>query len=266
VLLSLVIRMAALSHADYPGGGGQLTHAAALDLIAASDRAAAQSAHDRVFPITTSGLRMDGSRPLSYVAVTPGDEAWMRVTVIGRPAAMAMLESLGASQVELDIGRARFAVTGVALEPLHCGNPTTVDSLLEQAGAMSCPMSMAFTSPTHFARRGIWLALPTPETVFGHASASGQGLVEHWTRAGGAGLGDFNGAFLGARIISHQACVARVHARHRPADAFMGVAEYTADSDAHRRAMWALGFLAQFAGVGASRSMGMGQVAVSLPK
>lgn len=274
MLLSLVIGLEALACASYPSGGGQLTHAAVLNLIAASSGPAAQGAHDRLFSVTTSGLRTEWAEPLGYLEVQRGDAVWMRITVIGRPACMALLKTLGSPSVEVEIGRARFHVTAVEFDALACENPTTIEDISGRASEFRGPLRMDFASPTHFSRarnaaegsqsRGeIWLAMPAPENVFGRGVSSSQGLLHEWNRVGGEGLSGFGGSRLGARILDHHACVAKVYAEQKTADAFTGIAEYTADSGAMQHALWTLGLFAQFAGVGASRAMGMGQVSVT---
>lgn len=262
MFLVLRIHLTALGQCGYPGGGGQLTHAAVLRLIETVDPLVSRDVHDRVYPLATSGLRTDAVPPLAHVVVHEGDRAWVRVGVVGEPACATLLGALAGSGLRLPIGRIDCAIERVEYETLLCPNPVSVDGLLEDARSRSGVMRMAFESPTSFSRRGLSLALPAPESVFGRGASSEGGLHARWQEAIGTGLGDFSGGRVGARVVKHHCSRAKVYAEQRPMDAFRGIAEYTASSTADRQAMWTLGLFAQFVGVGVARSMGMGQVRI----
>lgn len=262
LLLALRIRMKSLDVCGYPAGGGLLTHAAVLRLIESVDPIVSQRAHDREFPVTTSGLRVEGRPALSHVSVRPDASVWMRVTVAGQPACFALLRALSRSDLRVDLGRAGFVVTGTEFEPLACANPITIDELADDASSRTGALHMEFVSPTNFSRKGAWLAMPSPENVFGGDTNDDKGLIAAWNSLGGSELGAFSGKHIGTRLVEHHSCRAKVRAQQADGDAFTGSAVYTALTEAEQRSLWALGLLAQFAGVGASRSAGMGQVAV----
>ncbi|MBN1192726.1 MAG: CRISPR system precrRNA processing endoribonuclease RAMP protein Cas6 [Coriobacteriia bacterium] len=262
MLLALRIHLKALGRCGYPGGGGQLTHAAVLRLIEAVDPAVSREVHDRLYPITTSGLRKANVAPLSQVTVSVGERVWVRVGVVGEPACVALLAALSPTGLVIPVGHIDFAVEHVEYDVLACANPTAIEALLLDAGQRTDPMRVVFESATSFSRQGLSLAMPVPESVFGRGRGSIGGLYARWRDAGGTDLDGFRGERLGARIVSHKAHRVRVYASQQPVDAFRGIAEYSADTSDDQQAMWALGLFAQFSGVGVARSMGMGQVRV----
>lgn len=266
MLVSLCVRLTARSRADYPGGGGILTHALGLDLIRRENPQASQLAHDGKLLITTSGLLQPGVAPLGYVRVDPGDICAVRITAAGEPAAGALLRSLHSGPAVVQIGRADFEVVSIGLERVEGGNPASFGALLETAKSKdpTLPMKVEFVSPTTFRRGRTWLAIPAPEQMFGSgAPDADRGLIAKWCTVGGPAIfNGFSGTRIGVSGCELRTGESRVRADNPFAPTFTGQCEFMAATPSGTRAMWALGLFAQFAGVGWKTTMGMGQVSL----
>lgn len=270
MLVSLRIHLVACGAGDFPGGGGLLTHAVALDLLRRGDPRVSQAVHDGLHLVTTSGVLCEGAQPAGHVRVSAGDRCLIRITAAGDSAAGALLQGVHDSAGALRIGRTVFEVGEVEFDELEGGNPTGFNELLALAGRKDpfVPLRMRFASPTTFTRGSVRVAVPSPELVFGMVGSigSGTGLAGRWAKAGGpAVLDGFKGASLGVRVLELRSGTARVRHDSPSTDTFMGVCEFTSPKPSDVLPMWALGLFAQYAGVGWKTAMGMGQVTLRGP-
>ena len=258
----------------------EYAHGAINALVATVDPGASALAHTTQGFLGTSGPLVDGLPPLSPVALKPGDEFTLRASAAGEAVCKALLEALSRNCISLILGpidpkmgpQVTCDVVASLMEERTGSNRATFRDLCDEAAREAeGPMRMHFISPTSFKRRSTWLALPTPELVFGDAAAERpRGLAGKWAAMGGPPLpGGFSGAVLGCTPIEISPRTIRTHTslrghRGRPAPVrgFVGSCDYFATDSETRAAMWALGRFASSVGVGYKPAMGLGWVEV----
>ncbi len=265
MLLSVRLGLQALSDGDFPGGAGVLTHALALELIRKGSARVSQAVHDGKHRISTSGILAAGSLPLEHVRVRAGDRLAMRIGVCGEDAVKALMDGLSKGGSTLDLGRTPCMLVGGEFEQLTSPNPVSLDELWELAAESRGTLRMHFESPTTFRRGPLWLAMPSPENVFGSFGSTperARGLAGKWAEAGGASLPRGFSGRIGAAYAELAPFELKVRADNPTAPAFLGSCDFSASSAEDARALWALGKLACFTGVGWKTSMGAGQISV----
>ena len=267
-------------------GAGRLTHALALDLVRRGDPGVSAWLHPpggrrgpRPAPpggqsparhaslLATSGVvtgRSDDVPDFARaVPVSAGGQVQVRLTALGAPVCAALLAGLQQTE-ELELAHVRCDVLAVHVDQVSLARLWR--AALRDEGS---PV-VRFLTPTVFERRGVYVALPLPERVFGCAADVG-GLVRRWLDCAAAG---------GCEGEEHAAELARwepVHVGAAPLDlreaqvdmgswgtlgGFVGGCRFVCGPDRpqHRRALWALCRFAEYAGVGLKTGMGLGQV------
>jgi hypothetical protein len=307
-ILTILLQLTPRQSFEARCAGGSATHGAAHTILARGDSglvdakhgvqpasedddtALETSASGRRDILTTSGLmRSPDGQWLSHG--TPeralrGERLFMRVTVVGERSAGALLRGLkGLDTVELH--GAPCSVDDAFLGREGDEGMTGLGVLLERAAQVNGNPQLGFATPTAFKRHGTWLALPSPENVFGRGPSesprptlparSGDdptsraeptvgpapGLVGRWIAAGGQDVfAGFSGARVGAAVIRLPGHTVRP--KQSMIDAFTGECRFSAGGNIDdSRRLWALCLFAQYVGVGAKTAFGLGQVKVS---
>ncbi len=272
-------------------GAGRLTHALALDIVRRGDPGVSAWLHPPTRPrgrpaeigkegspprratlLVTSGVvtgRADGYPDLTRaVPVSAGREVHVRVTALGGAVCAALLAGLQQTR-EARLASVRCDVKELRLERVE------LDDLWRAAKDDAGAPIVHFMTPTVFERRGVYVALPLPERVFGSEEDIG-GLVRRWLDcAAVSGRGH-------ARVAEGLAGWGSVHVGVAPlgleeartdmgtwgaVGGFVGRCRFecAADHPRHRRGLWALCRFAEYAGVGLKTGMGFGQVRLSPP-
>lgn len=252
---------------------GKFTHAIAYDLVRKGDAAVAARLHGGrpgQALLTTSGVVIDGPDAMPDLVQTRTVQAgvpfFMRITALGKPAAVALRRGLEAcEQVRLEA--VPCAIEGSRIEQVRLGD------LWEAAAMCRGEPTFSFLTPTAFSRRGgVRLALPMPERVFGtvpHRS----GLLGRWrdveSMAGASGAeimpsasaSGWDSTRIGAWPLLLK-CASTDFGSWQRLRGFTGRCVFSPparDADAHR-ILWALSLFAEYAGVGIWTAFGLGQV------
>ncbi|MDI6712839.1 MAG: CRISPR system precrRNA processing endoribonuclease RAMP protein Cas6 [Anaerosomatales bacterium] len=268
-LVALDIEVEACAPSRFPYGASFWAYAAFLREVAALDPDAASRAHgapgqDKEALLTISGLLKNGVAPLSTVELEPGERATVRVSAAGERLVIAVAKALDPSRLPgtLNIGPNQVRITEARLAAVGAPNPASLDDLLEAGASASGPLRLRFPSPTTFERKHLWLAIPSPDVVFGRSGQLPTGLLRYWRMLGGDALESFSSSHVGAVPLWLEPCTARLlfdGGKEWSAPAFVGECEYTAHPD-EQPALHTLGLLAQFTGIGQRVAFGMGRV------
>ncbi len=260
-LLSLVLTLKPREKVSLPSALGRSAHAALLRAIAEKDAALAESLHAarELRPFTVSPLR--GKRENG--AVLPGANYTLRYTALQAEIAGA-LEGLFVPGQALDLDGAPFVVERVTCDPaLHPWAARTDYQALAMRWLLaretpSPRLVLSFASPTAFRSAGKVQIFPLPELVFGS-------LLDKWNAFAPMSLPDETRRFA-AECLG----VSRVHLTSHAAPfkgdgaVKFGAVGMVTYAGLNQDRYWLslvnlLADFAQFAGVGASTALGMGQ-------
>ncbi len=271
-LHALVIQLRAVNEGRLPATQGALAHAAFLDLVRAADPALATALHESGTrqPFTLSPLRALPAGEGGERGLLPGQEGWLRVTLLDPGLFAAFLRQLlgGGADLRLRLGDVVFAVDGAFGAPgSHpwAGYQTTgALAAAGQAAAGRASVRLQFASPTamNLGKRGAarqrMVLLPWPQYVFAS-------LRSAWNRATGDAIPlDFEqwvAEYVMVREVRNwQTGVYRLKNGVHPG----GFGDVTYEAlDREAEYVGLLNRLADFAfysGVGSKTTMGMGQV------
>lgn len=278
-LLSLVLSVRPLEKVSLPSALGRAAHAALLKRIAARDAALADSLHVEggTRPFTVSSLR--GKRANGFVL--PEVNYTLRFTALSAEVANVLLDCFAVGdELELDAGRFEVArVTCDANEHPWAARTSYEELAMGWLLARETPaprLVLSFASPTAFRSgtrsltresngtmgdrvpQGMVQIFPLPELVFGS-------LLDKWNAFAPTALPDET-----RRFAAECLAVSRIHlSSHAAPFKSEGVVKFGAVGTVTYAALnkdryWLsllnlLADFAQFAGVGASAALGMGQ-------
>jgi hypothetical protein len=252
-------------------GGGWLTHGMAFRLAQAGSARVAEKLHASAGALlVTSGVLRGGPGALpdfaGAVTIPAGEPVWLRLTALGREAALAVEEGLAAtSALDLGPGTPCTLVATLVARDAHGGLPR-LSELWERGARQEQGPTLEFLTPTAFVRRNkLELALPVPERVFG-ALPGRRGLVGRWLQAGGPAVFEgWHAEHIGA-VPQTLSGVRAPLGRRGGVQGFVGRCRYAAPPDATiLRQLWALALFAELAGVGVKTGIGLGATRV-IPK
>jgi CRISPR-associated endoribonuclease Cas6 len=260
-LLSLVLTVRPLEKVSLPSALGRAAHAALLARIAARDAGLAERLHAEggTRPFTVSPLR--GKR--ANGAVLPDARYVLRYTALTDEVADALGDLFAVGDaLELDAGR--FVVEGVTDDA--AAHPWAARTSYEQLAmgwllARETPATrlvLSFASPTAFRSGGKAQIFPLPEWVFGS-------LLDKWNAFAPTALPDetrrFAAECLAASRVQLSSRAAPFKSEGVVKFGAVGTVTYAA---LNKDRYWLslinlLADFAQFAGVGTSTALGMGQ-------
>ena len=260
-LLSLVLTLRPIERVGLPGALGRAAHAVFLRGVAERDAGLAERLHAEggLRPFTVSSLR--GRRENG--AALPEAAYTLRYTALTAEVANVLGEMFAAGQVlELDAGR--FVIERVMREEgehVWAMRSNYEDLAMRWLLARETPaprIVLSFASPTAFRSEGKAQIFPLPELVFGS-------LLDRWNAFAPTALPDETRRFAGECLAA-----SRVHlSSHAAPFKSEGVVKFGAVGTVTYAALnkdryWLslmnlLADFAQFAGVGTSTALGMGQ-------
>lgn len=260
-LLSLVLTLKPRDRMSLPSALGRAAHAALLRAVADKDAALAESLHAarELRPFTVSPLR--GKRDNG--AVLPEASYTLRYTALQAEVAGALTELFAAGQA-LDLDGALFEVERVTHD--RAQHPWAALTDYEELASRwllardtpSPRVVLSFASPTAFRSAGKTQIFPLPELVFGS-------LLDKWNRFAPMRLPDetrrFAAECLGASRVHLSSHAAPFKSDGAVKFGAVGMVTYAAlNQDRYWLSLVnLLADFAQFAGVGASTALGMGQ-------
>lgn len=260
-LLSLVLSVRPLEKVSLPSALGRAAHAALLRAIGERDAALAERLHEgnSARPFTVSSLR--GKRENG--AVLPEVNYTLRYTALTTEMTNALGDLFAADhELELDAARWRVErVTAAASEhpwAAQADYETLAAPWLLARATPARRIELSFASPTAFRSQGKMQIFPLPELVFGS-------LLDKWNAFAPTALPDET-----RRFAAECLAVSRIHlSSHAAPFKSDGVVKFGAVGTVTYAALnqdryWLslinlLADFAQFAGVGTSTALGMGQ-------
>lgn len=260
-LLSVVLTVRPLEKVSLPSALGRAAHAALLRAIAARDAALAETLHaeGQTRPFTCSPLR--GKR--AQGAVLPEASYTLRYTTLTAEVAAVMPDLFAAGQT-LELDEARFVIERATRDSKE--HPWAAQTDYETLAApwllaRTTPakrIELSFASPTAFRSQGKAQIFPLPEWVFGS-------LLDKWNTFAPLALPDETRRFAAECLAASRI---RLSSRAAPFKS-EGAVKFGAVGDVTYAALnqdryWLslinlLADFAQFAGVGTSTALGMGQ-------
>ncbi len=182
MLLSLVVKLSAVSDISIPSNQGVAAHALFLGLVQEADPALSAALHnpEQSKPFTVSSLVGAPPPRQGRVVLRAGQGCWLRFTSLNsRLSEILMERAVGSFPGTVSLSNADFKVLGVTSSPEEhpWAGTDTLDGLMQRRMFGSEPVpgnvGLAFLSPTAFRTGGHNVPLPLAELVFGS-------LVERW--------------------------------------------------------------------------------------